>query len=253
MKGSTLKLTRCLRHPFRSLALLLCLLGPVAHAGARSSLSPHAVAGPQPIDAYIHTAWSTLTRSMSDCKSVADPKLKSTPVLYLPRDLAVPANVAAMQKQCHVRVLRLPIVITHFDQIRESQIATPGLLYLPHPYVVPGGRFNEMYGWDSFFILKGLLDDHHIALARGIVENFFFEIAHYGGILNANRTYYFTRSQPPFLSSMIRAIYAAEVAEGHTQAAHAWLVEAYPLRGARSCVVDEPHSSGRQHGPGPLL
>ncbi len=221
-------LTRCLRLCFRSLALLLSLLCPASLAIAQAAPNAKPGADSQPIDAYIHSAWSTLTRSMSDCASVVDPKLKTAPVLYLPRDLSMPADVTAMQKQCHVRVLRLPMVITHFDQIRESQIATPGLLYLPHPYVVPGGRFNEMYGWDSFFIIQGLLDDHHVAMARGIVENFFFEIAHYGGILNANRTYYFTRSQPPFLSSMIRSVYDAEIAEGHTQAARAWLAEAYP-------------------------
>ncbi len=48
-----------------------------------------------------------------------------------------------------------------------------------------------------------------MGLAHGMVENFFYEIGYYGGILNANRTYYFTRSQPPFLSSMIRAVYQA--------------------------------------------
>jgi alpha,alpha-trehalase len=211
-----------MRISFRTLALLLSL----SCAASLAQTGPQAPS--QPIDRYIHAAWSTLTRSMDACASVADPKLKTAPVLYLPRDLAMPADVIAMQKQCHVRVLRLPIVITHFDQIKESQIATPGLLYLPHPYVVPGGRFNEMYGWDSFFILKGLIDDHRLALARGIVENFFFEIAHYGGVLNANRTYYFTRSQPPFLSSMIRAVYDAEIAQGDPQAAHAWLAQAYP-------------------------
>ena len=84
---------------------------------------------------------------------------------------------------------------------------TAGLLYLPNPYVVPGGRFNEMYGWDSYFILLGLEADHREALAKGMVDNFLFEIEHYGGVLNANRTYYLTRSQPPFLTSMIRAVY----------------------------------------------
>ncbi len=54
-----------------------------------------------------------------------------------------------------------------------------------------------MYGWDSYFILLGLLRDGRVDLARGMVENFFFEIEHYGSILNANRTYYLTRSQPP--------------------------------------------------------
>ena len=76
------------------------------------------------------------------------------------------------------------------------------------PFVVPGGRFNEMYGWDSYFITLGLLQDGRLELAKAMVDNFVYEIAHYGKILNANRTYYLTRSQPPFLTSMIRAVYA---------------------------------------------
>jgi alpha,alpha-trehalase len=76
------------------------------------------------------------------------------------------------------------------------------------PFVVPGGRFNEMYGWDSYFEALGLLVDGRVDLARAMVDNFVYEIQHYGKILNANRTYYLTRSQPPFLTSMIRAVYA---------------------------------------------
>ncbi|MCA1560852.1 MAG: alpha,alpha-trehalase, partial [Acidobacteria bacterium] len=82
-----------------------------------------------------------------------------------------------------------------------------GLLYLPRPYVVPGGRFNEMYGWDSYFIQVGLLQDGELQRARDMVENFIYEIEHYGTILNANRTYYLTRSQPPFLTRMILGVY----------------------------------------------
>lgn len=77
----------------------------------------------------------------------------------------------------------------------------------PLPFVVPGGRFNEMYGWDSYFITLGLLQDGRIDLAKAMVENFVYEITHYGQILNANRTYYLTRSQPPFLTSMALAVY----------------------------------------------
>jgi alpha,alpha-trehalase len=90
---------------------------------------------------------------------------------------------------------------------RGTAVAAPGLLYLPRPYVVPGGRFNEMYGWDSYFIQVGLLRDGETALARDMVENFLYEIEHYGQILNANRTYYLTRSQPPFLTRMILGVY----------------------------------------------
>jgi len=85
----------------------------------------------------------------------------------------------------------------------------PGLLYLPRPYVVPGGRFNEMYGWDSAFILIGLLEDGEIARARDLVDNAVFEVAHYGGVLNANRTFALTRGQPPFLGTMVRGVYRA--------------------------------------------
>jgi alpha,alpha-trehalase len=146
-------------------------------------------------------------------------------VLYLPKDLPEPPEVASLESKCGVQVKRLPFRVTHLDV--DVPVPTPGLLYLPNSYVVPGGRFNEMYGWDSYFILLGLLRDGRIDLARGMVENFFFEIEHYGGILNANRTYYFTRSQPPFLSSMIRAIYDADMAAGRRQEAAAWLARAY--------------------------
>ena len=75
------------------------------------------------------------------------------------------------------------------------------------PYPVPGGRFNEMYGWDSYFQLRGLLVDGEIDLARSAVDHHVYQITHYGKILNANRTYYLTRSQPPFLTSMVLAVY----------------------------------------------
>ena len=75
------------------------------------------------------------------------------------------------------------------------------------PFVVPGGRFNEMYGWDSYFEALGLLEDGRVNLAKTMVDNFVYEINHYGKILNANRTYYLTRSQPPFLTSMALAVY----------------------------------------------
>jgi alpha,alpha-trehalase len=178
-----------------------------------------------PIDAYIQQAWGSLRRSMNECGSLVDPKVKARPALYLPADLPEPLEVAALPKECGVRVNRLPVKIDQMGQ--KLPPLKPGLLYLPNTYVVPGGRFNEMYGWDSYFMILGLLHDHHVALARGIVENFFFEIEHYGGILNANRTYYLTRSQPPFLSSMIRKVWDAEVESGKRKDADAWLMRAY--------------------------
>ncbi len=166
---------------------------------------------------------------MTDCNSLIDPKLKTAPVLYLPQEIEEPPQVAALRTQCKVDVERLPQRITHIGEIDPRSIKLPGLLYLPNKYVVPGGRFNEMYGWDSYFILLGLLRDGRVDLARGMVENFFFEIEHYGSILNANRTYYLTRSQPPFLSSMIRDVYETGLSTMSTgpKRADVWLLRAY--------------------------
>jgi alpha,alpha-trehalase len=100
-----------------------------------------------------------------------------------------------------------------------------------------------MYGWDSYFIVRGLVRDNRIELARGMVENFFFEIEHYGAVLNANRTYYLTRSQPPFLTSMILAVYEAQKAAGHED--RAWLEKAYGYAARDySLWTREPHLAG---------
>jgi alpha,alpha-trehalase len=64
-----------------------------------------------------------------------------------------------------------------------------------------------MYGWDSYFIQVGLLRAGEIELARNMADNFIYQIEHYGQILNANRTYYLTRSQPPFLTAMVLGVY----------------------------------------------
>jgi alpha,alpha-trehalase len=200
---------------------------------AAATLFPHSAIPQTPsadaasnakILSYIHNGWDTLSRSMADCKSLVDPKVTTVPVLYLPADLATPAPVAAMQKLCKVEIHRLPRKITRMGDVKVSEIPKEGLLYLPNRYVVPGGRFNEMYGWDSYFIILGLVHDHRSDLARGMVENFFYEIQNYGAILNANRTYFFTRSQPPFLTSMIREVY--EHPDGKPLS-KAWLATAY--------------------------
>jgi alpha,alpha-trehalase len=232
------------------IALLLIALTPsfsiaAAQQTPRPALEPPPEAGIT-IDTYIHNAWSTLERSMTSCTSLVDPKVKARPVLYLPKDLPEPAAVSLLHAKCGVRTERLPVVVERIGQ--PVSVPTPGLLYLPHPYVVPGGRFNEMYGWDSYFILLGLLLDHKTDLAQGIVENFFFEIDHYGGVLNANRTYYFSRSQPPFLTSMIRAVYEAQKADGHADQARAWLRRAYPYARRGYTLWTRPEHRAGQTG-----
>lgn len=76
-------------------------------------------------------------------------------------------------------------------------------LPLPHPYVVPGGRFNEIYYWDSYFTMLGLRESGRIDLMRDMVNNTAFLVSAYGHVPNGNRTYYLSRSQPPFFSAMV--------------------------------------------------
>jgi alpha,alpha-trehalase len=233
--------TKCasIRWQVFAVALVVVLVA-IGNAGAQTVTQER---GLEPIRHYIGTGWDSLTRSMTDCKSVVDTKLAAASVLYLPADFEVPAAVQQLQKQCNVQAQHLPAVIRKLGEADPGEIDPPGLLYLPNKYVVPGGRFNEMYGWDSYFIVRGLVRDNRIDLAQGMVENFFFEIEHYGAVLNANRTYYLTRSQPPFLTSMILAVYDAQKAAGHEN--RAWLGKAYEYA-ARDYGLwtREPHLAG---------
>jgi alpha,alpha-trehalase len=77
------------------------------------------------------------------------------------------------------------------------------LLPLPFPYVVPGGRFTEIYYWDSYFTMLGLEQSGRRTLALDMVRNFASLIGRYGHVPNGNRTYYLSRSQPPFLAAMV--------------------------------------------------
>lgn len=125
-------------------------------------------------------------------------------------------DIEKRRKELNLSVIKLPKTLT--DDYLKSLNKNPGLLVLAmrkdrkgklrgRPFVVPGGRFNEMYGWDSYFESLGLIEDGRLDLAVSMAENFFYEIEHYNKILNANRTYYLNRSQPPFLTSLIKELW----------------------------------------------
>ena len=80
------------------------------------------------------------------------------------------------------------------------------LLPLPEPYVVPGGRFREIYYWDSYFTMLGLAESNHWDKVSDMVANFSYEIDSWGHIPNGNRTYYLSRSQPPFFAFMVELL-----------------------------------------------
>ncbi len=227
-------------------AVLLCISisFPWLEVAAIASPGDAAGSGLAPIRNYIASGWDSLTRSLANCETVVDPKLAAgESVLYLPADYPENDAVKDLQKRCNVQVRHLSQVIHGPGEIDANKISPHGLLYLEHPYVVPGGRFNEMYGWDSYFIIRGLLRDNRLELARGMVENFFFEIEHYGTFLNANRTYYLSRAQPPFLSSMIMSVYDAEKAASREDSA--WLEKAYGYATKDYDMwMREPHLAG---------
>ena len=77
------------------------------------------------------------------------------------------------------------------------------LLPLPNPYIVPGGRFREIYYWDSYFTMLGLKESGEVEMIENMIKNFAHLIDVYGHIPNGNRTYYVSRSQPPFFCMMV--------------------------------------------------
>jgi alpha,alpha-trehalase len=80
------------------------------------------------------------------------------------------------------------------------------LIPLPYNYIVPGGRFREIYYWDSYFTLLGLEESKRYTLIEDMVKNFAYLINQYGHIPNGNRTYYISRSQPPFFALMVQLL-----------------------------------------------
>src|SRR2546430_841529 len=90
----------------------------------------------------------------------------------------------------------------------DTADARSSLIPLPQPYVVPGGRFREVYYWDSYFTMLGLVASGRTDLVKSMLDNFAYLIATLGHIPNGNRTYYLSRSQPPFFGAMV-GLYAA--------------------------------------------
>lgn len=80
------------------------------------------------------------------------------------------------------------------------------LIHLPYPYIVPGGRFNEIYYWDSYFTMLGLEVAGEYNMIHSMVENFAWMINNFGFIPNGNRSYYLSRSQPPFFALMVELL-----------------------------------------------
>lgn len=165
------------------------------------------------IQKYIKQSWHTLTRSSAElAKAAPDPKFKPMDDGRWPVYVSRRENIKQIEQRLRTQMSAEDFATIDIRQLPNdvSEVRQHGLLYLPYPYVVPGGRFNEMYGWDSYFTQVGLVRDNEMVLAKNMVDNFLYQIDHYGRILNANRTYYLSRSQPPFLTQMILSVYGKQ-------------------------------------------
>jgi alpha,alpha-trehalase len=88
----------------------------------------------------------------------------------------------------------------------DKNAPNSSLLPLSLPYIVPGGRFREIYYWDSYFTMQGLMQDGQYELARDMLANIADLIRRYGHMPNGNRSYYLSRSQPPFFAAMVELV-----------------------------------------------
>jgi alpha,alpha-trehalase len=136
---------------------------------------------------------------------------------------------------------------------KPPMAAVPGSssLEVPNAYVVAGGRFHEMYYWDSYFTMLGLKADGEQPMIESMLANFVSMVARYGHVPNGTRTYYLSRSQPPFLALMMDLSDAADPALDRQRLdalkkEHAyWMAGASCLEAAGACqhVVRMPDGS----------
>ncbi len=112
--------------------------------------------------------------------------------------------------QSHYKSIPGQPIKDHIDRLWDVLTRHPrkhpprsSLLPLPHAYVVPGGRFGELYYWDSYFTMLGFRSSGRLDLLRSMADNFAYLIDTYGHVPNGNRTYYLSRSQPPVFALMV--------------------------------------------------
>jgi alpha,alpha-trehalase len=193
------------------------VLGACVQAGFGDSRAlPEAALG-EPrskiLQGLVDESWDELTRSLEDPREILK-TLEAGHLATQERRLYVPASdtgalerMRALAKQCGDRFQVIALPETRDAALWKKLSDEPGILYLPKPYVVPGGVFHEMYGWDSYFIARGALAAGRPQIARDLLENYLYEVERYGKIPNSNRSWHLSRTQPPFLPELALAVY----------------------------------------------
>lgn len=190
-------------------------------------MSPEPPAYPLPPDRIYGSLFVDvqMQRIFPDNKTFADVVPKSDPKVIVAEYLRQKAHPAPgfTLKQFVADHFDLPVSPTsHYQSDRNGSVKThirqlwdvlkrasdpsiegSSLLPLPDPYIVPGGRFHEIYYWDSYFTMLGLRESGQEDMIQNMVNNFAYMLRQFGHIPNGNRTYYLSRSQPPFFSMML--------------------------------------------------
>src|SRR5947207_6340303 len=169
------------------------------------------------------------SKTFADCTPKRDPKeivkdylaMKNNPSIRFKLDEFVTGNFDLPKSPQLNYVTKEKDVVMHIKNLwnvlrREADTSSPdgggregagsSLLPLPNPYIVPGGRFREIYYWDSYFTMLGLKESGRVDMIENMVNNFAYFINTYGHIHKGNRSYYISRSQPLFFTIMIELL-----------------------------------------------
>jgi alpha,alpha-trehalase len=197
----------------RNIAFFICLF---LAASANGQQTPDQIYGELFHDVQMNRVFPD-GKTFVDCTPKREPKAilsdykkqKATPNFSLASfvkdnfELPVAPQVKYIQQE--------PDVAMHIKNLwtvlkREKDVKKEGssLIPLPNPYIVPGGRFGEIFYWDSYFTMLGLKESGEIDMIENMIKNFAYLINTYGHIPNGNRTYFQSRSQPPFFSMMVQ-------------------------------------------------
>lgn len=240
-----------------------------------AALPAHAVA-PTPHELYGELFVAVqMTRVFGDGKSFVDARPRTAPALIRARfeverrapgfsladfvhaHFVLPGHDAAVGPRLenlehirdHIRAL-WPLLVREHAQAHEGE----SLLALPQPYVVPGGRFRELYYWDSYFTMLGLVADGRRDLAEAMLANFAHLLATYGHIPNSSRSYMLSRSQPPFFFKMVELVHADDPAAGFARHLASLRTEhAFWMDGEAALPPGQAHRRALRTADGALL
>lgn len=201
----------------RFILIILCILLASTKLMAQTISTPDQVYGDLFTDVQLSKIFPD-SKTFVDCIPKKDPKqivaaykaIKNNPRIRFSLKLFIEDNFELPPTPASLYVTTEKNIRKHISNLwttlrRNSDTVSKGgsLLPLPYDYIVPGGRFREIYYWDSYFTLLGLKESGQYGLMESMVKNFAFLIDKYGHMPNGNRTYYLSRSQPPYFSLML--------------------------------------------------